>query len=42
MKVTQKLIKIKKLIKELEKGEKSGFLKKFDHKAFLENLDKRY
>lgn len=38
----QKSIKIKKLNKELEKGEKCGFLKNFDRKAFLKDLDKRY
>jgi antitoxin ParD1/3/4 len=30
------------LIKELKKGEKSGFIKDFDRASFLNNLDKKY
>lgn len=30
------------LIKELKKGEKSGFVKDFDRVSFLNNLDKKY
>ncbi|MGN7812793.1 MULTISPECIES: type II toxin-antitoxin system ParD family antitoxin [Flavobacterium] len=30
------------LIKELKKGEKSGFVKDFDRASFLNNLDKKY
>ncbi|MNY07200.1 Antitoxin ParD1 [compost metagenome] len=30
------------LIKELKKGEKSGFVKDFDRISFLNNLDKKY
>ena len=31
-----------KLIKELKKGEKSGFVKKFDRKKFIKNLHGKY
>ena len=30
------------LIKELKKGEKSGFVKDFDRKSFLENMHDKY
>jgi len=30
------------LIKELKKGEKSGFVQKFDRKIFMENLHGKY
>ncbi|MBN8578751.1 MAG: type II toxin-antitoxin system ParD family antitoxin [Cytophagales bacterium] len=30
------------LINELQKGEKSGWVKKFDRKIFLKNLHKKY
>ncbi len=30
------------LIRELKKGEKSGFVNNFDRKSFLENLNKKY
>lgn len=30
------------LIKQLDKGEKSGFVKNFDSKTFLEILHKKY
>ncbi|WP_449399176.1 type II toxin-antitoxin system ParD family antitoxin [Chryseobacterium wanjuense] len=30
------------LIKQLEKGEKSGFIRNFDRKAFLKKLHKKY
>lgn len=30
------------LIKELKKGEKSGFVKDFDRVSFLKNLDNKY
>ena len=42
MKVTQKLIKVKKLNRELEKDEKSGFLKKFNRSTFLKDLNEKY
>ena len=32
----------KELIKELRKGEKSGFLQKFDRKKFVENLHAKH
>lgn len=32
----------KQLIKELKKGEKSGFVKNFDPKKFLEHLNKKH
>lgn len=38
----QKSIKIKKLNKELEKGEKSGFVKNFDRYIFLKDLNEKY
>ncbi len=38
----QKLIKIKKLNKELERGEKSGFLKKFNRINFIKDLNEKY
>lgn len=38
----QKLIKLKKINRELEKGEKSGFLKKFDRSIFLKDLNEKY
>jgi antitoxin ParD1/3/4 len=31
-----------KLIKELEKGEKSGFIKKFNRKRFIKNVYGKY
>jgi antitoxin ParD1/3/4 len=31
-----------KLISELKKGEKSGFVKNFDRKSFMKNLHKKY
>ncbi len=31
-----------RLVAELKKGEKSGFVENFDRKAFLENLNKKY
>ena len=31
-----------RLIAELKKGEKSGFIENFDRKKFLENMNKKY
>jgi antitoxin ParD1/3/4 len=31
-----------RLIAELKKGEKSGFVENFDRKLFLENMNKKY
>ena len=35
----QKKVKKKALIKELKKGEQSGFVQNFDHKKFLKNME---
>jgi len=35
-------LKKTELIKELQKGEKSGFIKDFDRTSFLKNLHKKY
>lgn len=38
----QKTIKKEELINELNKGEKSGFMKDFNRDSFLNNLHKKY